>query len=580
MKPLLRLAWLMPVGLMAGVVATWVSYGPDAPMRLGGIDPSSAWVADLLAGCAVQVSGIAAWTRVPSSRIGPLLFATGVTWFIGNLASSDVGWVADAAEQLRFLYRAFLIHALLTYPTGRITSTGERFGIGVGYLSGLLPPLWQDPLASVLLAGTVSGLSVHRFQTAVGPLRRARSLPAYIACALASLVTVMALGRWLPGPTWAADRVVSVAEVALATAAILLSIGVAMKPRPSPVLADLLVRLTHGKVPGASRALSGFLGDPGLDVGYWDPEVRAFITERGSQLSGAAPGVSRTALERDHQPVAIVTHGPELASEHALAGAVATAVRLTSTNDQLRAELARRVEELEASRRRLLESGDEAARRLDAQIRAGPMRHIERIHTALGEIDDRTRSPRRTRDAVERARAQADATLDDLSLLARGVRPPAVAEFGLAGALARLVARRPFAVQLEVPANVPDDVMTDVWFICSEAITNVEKHGHARNVSVSVEVSQDVVLVDVTDDGVGGATVESGGGLQGILDRVVAHGGSATIASPARVGTHLRIVMPTGPVPAQTLDTALLPASVRPGTNTPASTDAPARTAS
>jgi signal transduction histidine kinase len=207
-------------------------------------------------------------------------------------------------------------------------------------------------------------------------------------------------------------------------------------------------------------------------------------------------------------------------------------------------ELAGRIDELEASRRRLLESGDAAARRLEAQLRAGPMRRIEGIRHTLDDIGKQAGLTPGTRDAVERAHAQADATVDDLTLLARGVRPAVVAEFGLAGALARLVSRGPFAGQLDVADGVPDDLVTDLWFMCSEAITNVEKHARAGNASVSVQVCESDVIIVISDDGVGGASLEGGSGIRGILDRVVSRHGSMDLMSRVGSGTRLRIVLP------------------------------------
>ena len=115
------------LGLLVGLVATWVAYGPRGRRQTGGRDPARLWVADLVTGWIVQTAGLIAWWRMPSSRIGPLLVASGVAWFIGNGAVSNLAWIAEASERLRFLYRAFVIHALVTYPTGRAESP-ERAG--------------------------------------------------------------------------------------------------------------------------------------------------------------------------------------------------------------------------------------------------------------------------------------------------------------------------------------------------------------------------------------------------------------------------------------------------------------------
>jgi hypothetical protein len=128
--PRLALA-LIPLGVLVGIAAEWVAYGPDTP-RLGGGDTLPLWIADLATGWTILAAGLVAWVRFPASRVGPLLALTGFTWFIGNFSASSLPAVAWLADQLTLLYRGPMVHVLLTYPGGRAATPSERVGVAMG----------------------------------------------------------------------------------------------------------------------------------------------------------------------------------------------------------------------------------------------------------------------------------------------------------------------------------------------------------------------------------------------------------------------------------------------------------------
>ena len=141
---------LVPALLLLGIGAEWVLYGPDAP-RIGRRDYVSLALVDLLTGWTVAGAGLVAWTGRPASRIGPLLVASGAAWFLYNFRAADAAVVAAMAIWLEQLYRAPLLHAVLTFPSGRATTPAQWAAVAVAWGVSLVPALWRDPTVSLVL---------------------------------------------------------------------------------------------------------------------------------------------------------------------------------------------------------------------------------------------------------------------------------------------------------------------------------------------------------------------------------------------------------------------------------------------
>jgi signal transduction histidine kinase len=143
--------------------------------------------------------------------------------------------------------------------------------------------------------------------------------------------------------------------------------------------------------------------------------------------------------------------------------------------------------------------------------------------------------------------AQLDRTLEDLHRLAHGLHPRVLAEAGLAGAISSLAEQAPVTVEVLTPVpELPPDVESVAYFVCSEALANIAKHAGASKASVSVTSGEGVVSVAIEDDGLGGADPAHGTGLSGLADRLEALGGTLEVESPAGRGTRLAAQIPTG----------------------------------
>jgi signal transduction histidine kinase len=214
---------------------------------------------------------------------------------------------------------------------------------------------------------------------------------------------------------------------------------------------------------------------------------------------------------------------------------------------RLRAEVRRQVAELDASRRRILEAGDAQRQRLQQELRAGAGQRL----TEVGELLDLglrgagAAANGAVTAGLEDARRELDAAQAELQGLAAGIHPALLTERGLGPALSCLAERAPVPVGLAVsPQRLPAVIETAVFFICSEALTNVGKYAHASRADVAVRADGDLVTVLVADDGVGGADPSAGSGLKGLADRVEALGGRFLVDSPAGGGTRLLAEIP------------------------------------
>ena len=153
--------------------------------------------------------------------------------------------------------------------------------------------------------------------------------------------------------------------------------------------------------------------------------------------------------------------------------------------------------------------------------------------------------PTRSR-RLDRARREIATSLEELRDVARGLHPAVVSGHGLEVALEQLVARGPVPVRLRVDVGrrLPERLEVAAFYLVSESLANIGKHAHATSATVDVSRSDDVVVIEVVDDGVGGADTELGTGLRGLADRVEALEGLLRIWSPSGRGTRVRAEIP------------------------------------
>jgi signal transduction histidine kinase len=218
---------------------------------------------------------------------------------------------------------------------------------------------------------------------------------------------------------------------------------------------------------------------------------------------------------------------------------------LRSHVTHLDAELRERLEELRASRARLVEAGDAERRRLERDLHDGAQARLVSLSLLLSTARMRATGDPDLEGLLDQARDELQTSLTELRELARGIHPAVLTDRGLEPALEALVARATVPVTVEVDAGrLPAPVEAAAYFVVSEALQNVAKYAHATSATVTVRRARGRVAVVVADDGVGGADAACGSGLRGLEDRVAALDGTIAVDSPAGRGTRLRAEIP------------------------------------
>ena len=528
-----RLRWLLwPAGAALGIAAEWVFFGWGDPRH---------WVPDLITGWTLIACGLVAWSRRPESRSGSLMAAAGFSWFLGNFATTGIAgldWVGDHA---RFVYLGPLVHLLVTYPTGRSSTRLERSAVAVGYVAAVVTPVWESEIATIVLAALLIAVCARAYLLAVGLDRRARLFALWAAAGLSLVLAGGAVAR-LAVPLGGADEPSLLAlEATLSVLAGTLLAGLLSPSWGRAAVTDLVVEVGESRSGTLRDELAQALGDPTLEVGYWLPDTAAFVDSEGRSFSLPDPSSNRavTMIEREDQPVAALVHDPAVLEDSRLPEAVASAAQLAAANARLRAEVRAQLSELRASRRRILDAGDEERRRLEQRLHDGAERRLERIaeelRLARASIDSEDGAQR-----ISGIEGQLERTLEELRSLAQGLHPRVLAKAGLAGALASIAEQSTVPVDVAAPdSELPAEVEAAAYFLCAEAVANIAKHASASRASIAVTKENDRLRIEIDDDGVGGADPARGTGLRGLTDRVEALGGALEVESPASGGTRL-----------------------------------------
>jgi signal transduction histidine kinase len=212
----------------------------------------------------------------------------------------------------------------------------------------------------------------------------------------------------------------------------------------------------------------------------------------------------------------------------------------------LDAELRARLEELRASRARLVEASDTERRRLERDLHDGAQARLVGVALLLAHTRKRVEGNDEAAELVDRALDEVRTSLAELRELARGIHPTVLTQHGLGAALDALAARAPVPVTLEtqIGERLPGQVEIAAYFVVCEALANVAKYAQASGAVVAVRRANGCVSVDVTDDGIGGADTAAGSGLRGLEDRVAALDGTLALESPRGHGTRLHAEIP------------------------------------
>jgi signal transduction histidine kinase len=209
-------------------------------------------------------------------------------------------------------------------------------------------------------------------------------------------------------------------------------------------------------------------------------------------------------------------------------------------------ERKRQQEELEASRARIVAAGDEERRKLERNLHDGAQQRLVSLSLSLRLAQGRIHSdPEDAQRLLEASRYELAQALEELRELARGIHPAVLTDRGLEAALEALAARSPLPVEIKgASCELPAQVEAAAYYVVSEALANVTKYAQASAVEVTVERRDGIAVVEVADDGVGGADPQRGSGLRGLSDRLASLSGRLAVESPPGAGTRVRAEIP------------------------------------
>lgn len=300
------------------------------------------------------------------------------------------------------------------------------------------------------------------------------------------------------------------------------------------------------------------LRDPSLELHYVEPGGGR-VRSDGHTPAGPAPEgrVVTPVVTADGRRIAEIVGTTQPDDHPGLLPAVATAARFAIEHASLQAQLRAQVEQLQASRERIVEAAASERRRIERNLHDGAQQQL----LAVGmQLDQLRRRLRRVPDGMVRPETDAlvlgeldgaiealRATLSELQLLARGVHPPILTSRGLVPAVRSLLERIPMAIELRAVGErrAEPAIEATAYYVISEGLGNALRHAAASRIVVDIEQAGSALRVAVRDDGRGGAEAGSDG-LRGLADRVAAVGGSLRIVSPPGGGTAVEAVLPCG----------------------------------
>jgi signal transduction histidine kinase len=543
-------------------------------------------LASVLAAMSFLVAGLIAWLRRPGNRLGPLMIVTCFALLVHQLRYEHEALFFTVFFLVGELGYALYAHVALAYPSGYVTDRLERAFLWVAYAVAVVFPLAillvydgsvdlryfesrdlggvRESLLLIAGSGDVTRvlqttyiaigygvlsvlfvalvarklvLASPRGRRVLAPLL----LAALVAALWATLQGILAFAKPLPAITYDLFwwQIIALTALPLALLAGLLRARLARVH-----VSELVVHLEHTPVEGIRDELAEALGDPTVELGLWLPERRQYVAATGEVVTVPEDGPRRavTRIEHEGQPLAVLVHDPSLGDEPKLVEAVAAAARLALVNARLHAEVRAQLETVKESRARIATAADDERRRIERDLHDGAQQRLVALalelrsaQRALGEDADQD-----TTRLLESTADELHVAVEELRSLAHGIHPGTLTQAGLESALQELAARMPVPVTVDaLSERLPGDVEATAYFVASEALTNVAKHAHATKAAVRAAQVDGMLVVEVADDGVGGASAIAGSGLHGLADRVEARGGRLSVESPAGGGTKI-----------------------------------------
>jgi signal transduction histidine kinase len=559
--------------LLGAVEVIVVLDGPLAPAWVSFVIPS---VAAVYLG-----AGVLAWLRRSSSNVGALLAVGGVLWIATGFFNTTVPALTALGAILATTPLALIVQLLVTFPSGRLVGPVEHAIVLAGYFTTLIlqaplylfanypPPYdllqvanrpdlvnageWVQRGVGIAVMACTALLLARRLRAATGRQRRVLvplyfyGIAAVLFEPLAPIVFAPAFG-WTPITTYVI-QLTTAGLIPLAFAGSIMRGGFARTAEVAELGAWFGVE--ERARPSLGRALADTLGDPSLRVVFWVSDRAQYVDADGREVATpvAEGGRGVSWIDLAGQRVGAITYDLGAIGDRELVRTAGRVVALGVDRERLTAQLRANHEALLRSRQRIVEAADKERRRVERNLHDGAQQQMLGVAMSLRVIETRMSGvDPSTRAMVTAAATELEGAIRELRELARGLHPTLLADVGLDGALESLAERSPIPVRLNVALGngIAETTGVAAYYVVAEALTNAARHSKAERVEVRVDRVSDQLRIEVTDNGVGGASVAPGSGLEGLVDRVDSLGGRIWITSSAGAGTSVLAELPCG----------------------------------
>jgi signal transduction histidine kinase len=555
------LAGLVAGGLLATDVAGQASNG-----ALSGTTVTFA----LMVLCGVAV-GLWSWAWRSATGLGPLAYAWPVLYLpfdlilafpssrlilTAGLASYNIGGLV--VSQLTLAYprtridsrAAFWFLLLAGYLAQAVQNLGNLLWWPGSYLyTG--PPPWFSldgwnrgwTIQIIVAMPILLAFTLNRLRHASRGARRTMGPLIVVGAGTGVAYVVYLLSILYHKQSWFTleSYVLNLGQIAFALAALL---GLLATRRARGAVGDLVVELGEGGPASVRDALSRAVGDPTLELLLWLPDRHAWAAESGVEVR--LPENGDRAVTLVGEGLAAIVHDPVFLDQPALIEAAGSAARFALENERLQAQLRAQLAELRDSRAKVVRSADEERRRLERDLHDGAQQRLLGLGMALQLLRTRVEGDSGAEALVRETEAELRQALSELRELARGIHPAVLTDQGLYAAVRTLADRARLPVEVQDSAELlPPHVETAAYFVVAEALANIAKYAHATRAWVTLsQLADGQLLIEVRDDGVGGADPADGSGLRGLADRVGALDGHLAVESPPGGGTRIRAEIP------------------------------------
>ena len=527
-----------------------------------------------LAVVAYLVAGLLAWHGRPGTLMGPLILLSGAAVFLTGLGNSQVLALIAVGSIAASLPLATFIHLLLAFPTGRLPSAPARLTATAGYMTALVLQapavlfsadsglsITEDPAmvqAGQLLQGAVGGivllataaLLLLRLRAASPPEHRVL-MPLY-AYGILAILLVLGATRALPFLFgWDSVLVGSFQLTVLALVPIAFTLAVlrggVARTGELEELGQWLEAASDDQA-GIAAVLSRTLGDPSLDVWFWAPAGQ-FLNAKGEPVDSKArdPQRAQETVELDGRLIGAINYDRALVPERELVRTASRVVAIALDRERLTALIHANRRELQLSRERLVEVADTERRRIAQNLHDGLQAQLVLLGLEAQQLAHAAGPECSLSGQAVRLRRNIDQAAAELRDVVHTVMPAPLIQRGLSAATEDLVDRMPIPTGLELSVadgELPPALESTAYFVIAEALANSVKHSDAASVRVALRRTPGSLLIEVSDDGRGGAAPGPGAGLTGMAERLDVLGGTLRIRSEPGAGTSIRAEVP------------------------------------